>query len=173
MELHLGDLLPPQTNDKKCPECGELMNLRTNVATFWEKNKEKQAFFCTNSNCLHKIELTVEDLNLLVLEKNLTEWELSLDSLDADILERHQLQDLIRAMRKTLHHTRKGADDGINPKQYFLGQLKKQHKPTSIAGHILGTAVPLLALAITLTVLVLLGPKIGELLKASVLTLYH
>ena len=58
-------------------------------------------------------------------------------------------------------------------KSYFLQELSRQNRPRRSTQQLLGTIIPLAALGLTLIALILLGPKVGELLKASLLSLPH
>ena len=159
--------------EKQCPNCGALMLIRENSVTFWEKAADKAAFRCSNTNCLHKITLNNKEAELLALEQQLGQWELSLESLSKENAEEYELQELIHCLRKTMRYLQHQPNQNLSAKGFFLQELRKQNHTPHNVQQLLSTIIPLAALGLTLIALILLGPKVGELLKASLLSLHH
>lgn len=153
---------------KQCPNCGAFMLIRENSITFWEKSADKPAYRCSNTNCLHKITLDDDEAELYVLEQRLADWAISKEH-----AEEYELQELMQCLRKTLRHLQSTQNPTTSAKSYFLQELKKQGRTQLNIQQLLGTIIPLVALGLTLIAIILLGPKVGELLKASLLSLPH
>lgn len=153
---------------KQCPNCGAFMLIRENSITFWEKSADKPAYRCSNTNCLHKITLDDDEAELYVLEQRLADWSISKEH-----AEEYELQELMQCLRKTLRHLQSSQSPTMSAKSYFLQELKKQGSTKLNIQQLLGTIIPLAALGLTLIAVILLGPKVGELLKASLLSLPH
>lgn len=161
------------TLQKQCPSCGALMLIRENSITFWEKSTDKPAYRCSNNNCLHQILLSDKEAESYVLEQRLAEWELSLDSIGIENAEEYELHELMQCLRKTMSYMQHNEVPHLSAKGYFLHELSRQNKRKPNTQQILSTIIPLAALGLTLIALILLGPKVGELLKASLLSLPH
>lgn len=161
------------TLQKQCPNCGALMLIRENSITFWEKSADKPAYRCSNTNCLHKITLSNNEAESYVLEQRLAEWELSLASIRRENAEEYELQELMQCLRKTLSYMQHSQESNLSAKSYFLQELSRQNRRKPNTQQLLSTVIPLAALGLTLIALILLGPKVGELLKASLLSLPH
>lgn len=156
------------TLQKQCPNCGAFMLIRENSITFWEKSADKPAYRCSNTNCLHKITLDDDEAELYVLEQRLADWAISKEH-----AEEYELQELMQCLRKTMRHLQNNQNTATSAKSYFLQELRKQNRPKLNTQQLLGTIIPLAALGLTLIAIILLGPKVGELLKASLLSLNH
>mgnify|MGYP000496973944 CR=1 FL=1 len=72
-----------------------------------------------------------------------------------------------------LNYLQNNQNTATSAKSYFLQELRKQNRPKLNTQQLLGTIIPLAALGLTLIAIILLGPKVGELLKASLLSLNH
>ncbi len=171
MLITINNSLEEVSETRRCPRCGSTMAVRENTTTFWEKQKERYSYCCSNSNCLHKIALTRKEVDLLKIEQTLLKWELDIETIEQDILEKYELRELMDCLKKTLAYIREGQSK-LSPKDYFLHQLRSMNK-SPIQFSLASSLVPMAALAITLIVLSLLGPKIGELLKATILSVFN
>lgn len=149
------------------------MLIRENTVTFWEKLAEKPIYRCSNTNCLHKVSLTNKEAELYALEQRLAEWELSLESLSKEHAAEYELQELMHCLRKTMRYLQHNQSPSVSAKSFFLQELRRQNKQKPNAQQLLGTIIPLAALGLTLIALILLGPKVGELLKANFFSLLH
>lgn len=149
------------------------MEIRENSITFWEKTADKPAYRCSNNNCLRQILLSDKEAESYVLEQRLAEWELNLDSIGGENTEEYELQELMQCLRKTMSYMQHNDAPHLSAKGYFLQELSRKNKRKPNAQQVLSTVIPLAALGLTLIALILLGPKVGELLKASLLSLPH
>lgn len=157
---------------KLCPLCEEKMALRENTTTFWEKQKERYAYYCSNSNCLHKIPVTQKEIEILRLEESLLKWEIDLDTIEQHILEKYQLKALLHCLKKTLEYLRKG-DGSLSAKEFFLQELENPGKQKKRRLQLKIAIIPTLLLLLTLGAIALFGSPFHNMMEASLLSLFH
>lgn len=171
MLIAINNSLEEVSETRRCPRCGSTMSVRENTTTFWEKQRERYSYYCVDSNCLHMIPLTRKEVDLLKIENTLLKWELDIDTIEQEILDKYELRELMQCLKKTLSYIREGKSK-FSPKEYFLRELRNMDKsPMKVS--FISNFIPLAALGVTLIVLSLLGPQIGELLKAALLAVFH
>ncbi len=171
MLIAINNSLEEISETRHCPRCDSNMSVRENTTTFWEKQRERYSYYCSNSNCLHKISLTRKEVDLLKIEQTLLKWELDIETIEQEILDKYELRELMQCLKKTLSYIREGKSK-FTPKEFFLRQLRSMDR-SPMQKNFITNFIPLAALGITLVVLSLFGPKIGELLKAAILSVFN
>ncbi|MBI4835872.1 MAG: hypothetical protein HY817_01290 [Candidatus Abawacabacteria bacterium] len=155
-----------------CPRCGNTMSVRENTTTFWEKQKERYAYYCSNTNCMHKEPLRKEDIDLMRIEQSLIKWEIDLETIEQEILEKYEIKELLRCLRKTLHYLRKGSGH-LSAKDYFFQELTNPGQSKRLPFRFKYMVIPMLLMAATIISISWLAPQLGSMLDASLLSLLH
>ena len=166
----LKEKFPITYDDKVCPSCGEGMTLRENSTTFWEKQKERYAYHCNNTNCLHKIALLKEELDILRVEQSLLRWEMDLETIEHDIIAQYELKELLTCLKKTFQYLRKGKGN-LPAKEFFIQELRNPGGQKKFAWQWKMLVVPLVVLAITIGTISFFGPVFNTMMEASILSI--
>lgn len=155
---------------KACPLCGGDMSTRENSTTFWEKKKGSYSHHCSNTNCLHKIPLNQEEIDILKIEQSLLKWEIDLETIEQQLLDEYELSELLKSLRKTVRYLR--SENGtLTAKEYFMQELKHPGGKKKHPWKWQKLAIPVALLLLTLGTITLLGPSIGTMMQANILTL--
>ena len=148
------------------------MTVREHTTAFWEKQKERYGYYCSNSNCLHKIPLARDDIDVLRVQQSLLKWEIDLDTVEQEILEKYELKELIKCLRNTVQYLRNNEGD-LTAKEHFLQELRHPGGQKKLPWKWRTILVPVVLLAITLGTLTLIAPHMGNMMEASILSLLH
>lgn len=166
------DAIETFSETKECPQCGQLMMVRENTTTFWEKQKERYGYYCSNSNCLHKVPLRRDDIDIIRVEQSLLKWEIDLETIEQEILEKYELKELLRCLRNTVKYLRNG-EGNLTAKEHFLQELRNPGGPKKMPWKWRAVLIPVLFLVATISTITLLAPYIGTMMEASILSLMH
>jgi len=164
------DITMVSKKGKVCPLCGHTMTTRENATTFWENKKGRYAYYCENSNCLHKIPLLQAEIDMLRLEQSLLKWEIDIDTIGPDVFDQYELNDLLKSLKKTIRYLR-DENGTLTAKEYFLQELNNPGGKKSHPWKWRTLVMPVALLLLTLGTIGLWGSDIGDMMQASILSI--
>lgn len=166
------DITKVSKKTKVCPQCGQSMTTRENATTFWENKKGRYAFYCGNSNCLHKIPLLQEEIDMMRIEQSLLKWEIDIDTIGHDVLDEYEINSLLKSLKKTIRYLR-DENGTLTAKEYFLQELRNPGGKKNHPWKWRTLVMPVLLLMLTLGTISIWGPSIGNMMEANILSLLY